>query len=121
MLRLLNYKLFSVVLAAAVLWLGISAFDVGVQRRRVQGEARDLAGRLQALEKENQFLSRSGEYFKSELFLERQARLKLNYKLPGEQVVFVYDAVASSQPHTFSDELAVMENYKKWWYFLVGF
>jgi cell division protein FtsB len=121
MFRLLNYKSVSGILLLLVLWLGVAAYDAGTREGYVRKEVTDLSGRISSLERENQFLNRSEEYFKSEAFLERQARVKLNYKLPGEQVVFVYDAVASSQPETFTDMLKRMENYKKWWYFLLGY
>lgn len=121
MLKILNYKSFAVVLVAAVLWFGVSALDVAVQKGRIKKEVKDLSGKIERLERENQFLGRSGEYFRSDSFLERQARLKLNYKLPDEKVVFVYDVAASGQQWTFQDELRVMENYRKWWYYLLGY
>src|SRR5436309_3203567 len=118
MFKLLNYKFFSLILLIAVGWFGVSAVNVAARKKNVQNEGQDLQQRISALERENQFLGRSEEYFKSDAFLEHQARVKLNYKFPEEHVVFVYDKTASAQARTLKEEIRSMENYKKWWYYL---
>ena len=85
---------------------------------------KDLEFRVADLERNNQFLASSSAYFASDAYLERQARLKLNYKLADEQVAFVYKDTSvkfASSSQEFKTQLAEMPNWKKWWYYLLGY
>jgi len=58
------------------------------------------------------------EYFKSEAYLEREARARLNYKKPEEKVAIIYRDKGSGQ---FDDSMENEENIgqiKKWWRWL---
>lgn len=50
----------------------------------------DLRDKIGALEKEEERQKNLVEYLNSESYLEKQARLRLNLKKEGEEVVFVY-------------------------------
>ena len=89
-------------------------------------------------------LEKLGDYLKDDAYLERQARLKLNYKRPDEKVVFVYRnpnaktgalKVLSARPST--NEISVLvqnndiearkildskllANLKEWWEYLIS-
>lgn len=82
-----------------------------------------MESRVADLERNNQFLASSSAYFGSDAYLERQARLKLNYKLPDEQVAFVYKDTSEKKlapAEEFKASLAAMPNWKKWWYYVLG-
>src|SRR3989344_6096212 len=63
--------------------------------------------------------------FKNPEFLEKEARLRLNYKASGEEVVFVHRDInsqkASSSGTGPSQRTEEPPNYKKWWHWLLGF
>ena len=85
---------------------------------------KDLKSRIVDLENNNKFLASSSAYFASDAYLERQARLKLNYKLSDEQVAFVYKDTSvkiASPSKEFKSKLVEMPNWKKWWYYLLGY
>ena len=67
-------------------------------------------------------LEKLGDYMKSNAYLERQARLKLNYKKPDEKVVFVYqNSNAKVQNKNVETEKILdsklLVNLKEWWKF----
>jgi cell division protein FtsB len=123
-MSLLQRKTLTIALMLFVAWIGYRAWQVRVQRTRIAGETGDLELRVHDLERNNQFLASSSAYFSSDAYLERQARLKLNYKLPGEEVAFVYkDSSVKSTPaaQEFKVKLSDFPNWKKWWYYLLGY
>ena len=67
------------------------------------------------------FLEKTSVYFQSSQFLERQAREKLNYKSPDEEVILVFrdpdpDKIETKREDWFTNSL----NYQKWWAYILG-
>lgn len=60
------------------------------QRAEVSRQLEDLEAKIAAVEKEGERKERMADYLNSESYLEKQARLRLNLKKEGEEVVFVY-------------------------------
>src|SRR3989344_5703024 len=56
----------------------------------VSKELKNINQKIDEVEKNNLELDKLGDYLGSDAYLERQARLKLNYKKPDENVVYVY-------------------------------
>jgi len=97
-----------------------------------------LKSEIEQLEGKNQQLAGLMEYFQEESYLEREARLKLNLKKPGEQVVVLSQRSGSDAgAEKFSDESSVNEsiseesvearnqeietaNYWRWWEYFFG-
>ena len=104
-------------------WLSYSFVKVKIQEDTVNKEVLTLETKVENLEKNNNSLEKFIEYLKHPLYLEREARLKFNYKAPGEEVVFVYPDTSSpsSVSINFYNQLAQMPNYIKWVYYLVGY
>ena len=50
----------------------------------------DLKAKIEALKKEELRQAGLSEYFKTQGYLEKQARIRLNLKKEGEEVVFIY-------------------------------
>ena len=63
-------------------------------------------------------LERKHAYYQSEAYLEQQARIQLNYKKPGEQVVYIYRTTGHEQEVITAP--ATLTNLKLWWYYLIG-
>jgi len=114
-IKFLNRKTLTVILAAALIWLGNAAYHVYNQRATVQFQMDDLESKLARVQQDNQFLASASAYFKSDEYLEKQARLELNYKLSDEQVAFIYPdkaekvASASSESGGFN-----LSDWKSW-------
>ena len=123
-MNLLHRKIVTPILVILVGWLGLSVWQIHGQRVGVAGQVKDLESKIAEVQSNNQYLASSSAYFSSDAYLERQARLKLNYKLPDEQVAFVYPdnnrvKVASGE-QALKANLATLPNWKKWWRWMMG-
>jgi cell division protein FtsB len=83
---------------------------------RITQEVRDLEKRIEGLEASNEELSKMEEYFQSDDFLEKEARLKLNLAKPAEKLIII------KQPEGLEQEIIEEEkiaeeffNFQKWW------
>ena len=91
--------------------------------RMATREVSNLNQKIAEAEKSRLELERLGDYLKSAAYLERQARLKLNYKKPGESAVFVYKNQHNQNPMEPSEAVkpsAVLPNWQKWLNYLLG-
>ncbi len=107
-----------------VLWMTASFIKIKTHENIVKKEVGDLEGKIAVFEEDNSALEQLLEYMTHPLFLEKQARAKLNYKAPGEEVAFVYTedkAQTGSASDDFNKQLAQMPNYLKWWWYLLGY
>lgn len=121
---ILQRKILTIGLCGLLVWLGYRGWQIRSQRADANVQLKDLESRVADLENNNNFLASSSAYFASDAYLERQARLKLNYKLPDEQVAFVYKDTSvkvASPSKEFKTQLTQMPNWKKWWYYLLGY
>lgn len=112
----------ALVFLAGWLWYGV--WKIRLDRKESVAHIKDFETRVVDLERANQFLASSSAYFASDAYLERQARLKLNYKLPDEEVAFVYKdtSIKVTPPaEEFKVKLASLPNWQKWWYYLLGY
>ncbi len=92
-----------------------------MRNREMQQEMDRLQAQADAVESRNLQLSQLSRDFASEDAVEREARLKLNLRKPGEQVVVVQgaagheeaapDGAAGGPSAPAPDE----PNYRKWW------
>ena len=120
--RILNSKIVLVVLAGLSIWLGLSVWGIKLQEKSVNDEARNIDKKIETAKKENSNLEKYISNLQNPAFLERIARLKLNYQASGEQVVFVYrDTAPKKSSESFEDKLKDSPNYAKWWYWLFGY
>ena len=122
--EILHRKIVTVMLVAALFWLGRSVWLEHRQRADVSAQVHELESKVAQFQHDNQSLASASAYFRSDSYLERQARLKLNYKLADEQVAFVYKGTASRSAgpeETFREQVLKMPDWKKWWYYLLGY
>jgi uncharacterized protein YeeX (DUF496 family) len=123
-IKILKSKLFSAVIIAGIGWLSLSFVRIKMHEGMVNKEVGNIETKISNLEKSNSSLERFISYIKHPSFMEKEARIQLNYKAEGEEVVFVYpdtSAKAGSESDDFRKQLAQMPNYLKWMYYLLGY
>ena len=121
MFGLLRSKITTPVLIIFLVWISLMALNVNVQRERLQMSLGDLERKIKSTERSNAYIAQYGDYLKSEAFLEKQARLKLNYKAPDEQVAFVYRAGSGETPVPQpAGDPKTEPFWEKWWEYLAG-
>lgn len=120
----LKSKYLSVIIIAGIGWLGFSFIKIKIQENLVNKEVESLEAKISNLEDDNSYMEKIISYLKNPLFLQKEARLKLNYKAYEEKVAFVYpdeSAKAGSGSNNFDKQLAQIPNYMKWVYYLLGY
>ncbi len=89
----------------------------------VSQEVDNLDKKIAEAERDLSESQKLGDYFKSAAYLEREARLKLNYKKPGESVVFVYKNQHAQSPAETNDTAKsslMLPNWQKWLNYLLN-
>jgi len=119
--KLLGSKIFLFLVALILIVLVINLFRESYRKYQLAKEIDNLESEIERLEGKNQHLADMMGYFNEESYLEKEARLKLNLKKPGEKVVVLFEGsenaeerleeARESQTDT-SDQTA---NYWKWW------
>ncbi len=135
--RLFRFRWLLVINLGLVVFLGMSLGREYVRSRDIQSQIDALTAQADALQAHNLELSELATAFQTESFLEREARLKLGLKKPGETVVIVQEeagvvpvstvqgdssvAATNADPRTALTEqqetLATLANPWKWWYY----
>jgi len=85
------------------------------QRRLIEKEIEGIKAEISQFENQNQELKEIISYLESEQSLEEQARLSLNMKKPGEQVIVIEekDMIAKGEKNKLSFD--TRSNFRKWW------
>jgi len=123
-MNILRRKTVIIGLVLILAWLGNGLYDLHARRATTIVQLSDIESKVKDTEDEQAFLASASAYFSSDAYLERQARLKLNYKLPDEEVAFVYrdtSEKAVSIEEALKDRIARLPNWQKWWYWLRGY
>lgn len=127
--KLIQWRYLLVVNAIIILFLGVSLGREVVRNQTINTEISALEVEAQELTARNIEISELKTAMQTESFIEREARLKLGMKKPGETVVVVQDGNEVVQPLTGdeSDPLGyiigteelpiVVANPSKWWYY----
>jgi len=88
------------------------------QRRLVTQEISDVQKQINDYESQNQNLKDMISYLQSDQSLEEQARLNLNMKKPGEQVVVIKEQGGlSALGMATGPDTAAGGNFAKWWHY----
>ncbi|MDP3004320.1 MAG: hypothetical protein Q8N43_02330, partial [Candidatus Azambacteria bacterium] len=72
--------------------------------------------------KQKEDLNNLLDYYKNESNLENEARVRLNLKKEGEEVVIILPTATSTENDKVSSrkDIENMPNYKQWWYYFFG-
>lgn len=120
MAKLLYSKSFIVFLVIILILVIIALGRESYRYFRVSQDIKDLEKRIEELEKTNEELARMEEYFQSEEFLEKEARLKLNLTKLGEKLIIVKTPEGmegEGQETTVAKEIS---NIQRWWEYFFG-
>lgn len=114
MSRILNSKLFSALLILLVFWLGNSLVNLNRQRENIDSETNSYEDKISKAEESNDKLAEFMKNIENLSFLEREAKIKYNYKLADEEVVFVYLDDQKSASVSFEEQLKSMPFWERW-------
>ncbi|MBI2063680.1 MAG: septum formation initiator family protein [Candidatus Yanofskybacteria bacterium] len=127
---ILQSKWFTAVISVVLGFFLISVIKLKPPLAMVGRELGNLNHKIDEAEKNSLELEELSDYLKSNAYLERQARLKLNYKKPDEKVVFVYRKTGETMLLSQTDlsvgqaqkffESKLMANLKSWWGYLIN-
>ncbi|MBI2670199.1 MAG: septum formation initiator family protein [Candidatus Yanofskybacteria bacterium] len=128
--EILQSKSFTVIVLVIIGFFLISTIKLGPPIMIVRKELKNLDQKINEAEKTSLELKELSDYLKSNDYLERQARLKLNYKKPDERVVYVYRKNTETTPfHQTGLEVGraqeifenkFVTNLKQWWKYLIN-
>jgi len=85
------------------------------QKRLIEKEIEDVKLEINEYEQKNKELEELIVYLQSNQSLEEQARLSLNLKKPGEQVIVIEDKKVDSNPVQTASSQNNINNLSKWW------
>ena len=105
---------FLLVSIVALIILGLAFARDYKKKAQLESEIKSWQNKIATLEKKNQDLNSLIEYYTSDEFMEKEMRLRLGLKKPGEQVV-VLPSEDSGMEATNADTDSVKSNWQKWW------
>jgi len=130
--KVLSSKIFLFIIIIILIFLLIALVKETYRKHQLTSEINQLKSNINKLEGDNQQLSDLMDYFKEDSYLEKEARIKLNLKKPGETVVILskdiidgvevirkggLDTEETDKKITDSleDQVSKTANYWKWW------
>ncbi len=123
--RLIKSKMFFIFLIPVSLVLIFGIFQNFYHRLQVKKDLDRLNAEILNLNKQKEDLDKLLDYYKNVSNLEKEARIRLNYKKEGEKVVVILPTATTSSDNneiisvsSASDEN--LPNYKQWWYYFFG-
>ena len=81
----------------------------------MEKEIADVQQEINDFENNNQELKDMIAYLESDQSLEEQARLNLNLKKPGEQVLIIEDSDLKKNEAQSNSQEKLVNNFVKWW------
>ncbi|MCR4313666.1 MAG: septum formation initiator family protein [Candidatus Uhrbacteria bacterium] len=128
--RLIRWRLLLVVNFLVIGFLGVSLSREVVRTRTISAEIAQLQAQADELAAQNIDLSELSTAMQTESYIEREARLKLGMKKPGETVVVVQEeaeSLTNEETANANDPLGLVlddasatvavANPSKWWYY----
>jgi cell division protein FtsB len=120
--RLLRSRAMLAINLLLVGFVGWSVSNEVAQGNKVSSNLNDLETKIAALEKQNQDYGAILSQVGSPGFVDKEARLKLGYQKPGEQVMLLKDTAApmAASGSSASDDVSGLSNPQKWWRYFFG-
>ena|SRR3990167_7479794 len=125
-----QYNRHTVVTLLAILFIaygGFATFRVIGRNFKLQQQVDQLISEIDVLNLRNQELEYEIAYFRTDAFIDKEARDKLGLKAPGEKTVILSDKIPAATknlanqeqpPRTFTER--TLNNFDQWLYFLFG-
>ena len=131
--RLIQWRLLDVANVVIIVFIGLTFGREFFRSREIQSEINKLQTQADMLAARNIALSELQTAIQTESFIEREARLKLGMKKPGEEVVVVKEVTEVTEASEVIEkgngtdplnlvldnqtEQARIANSTKWWYY----
>ncbi|OGZ36057.1 MAG: hypothetical protein A3I88_03295 [Candidatus Portnoybacteria bacterium RIFCSPLOWO2_12_FULL_39_9] len=125
--KLLGSKIFLFLVALALIWLTLGVGRESYRKYQITKEINALRTEISKLEGDNQRLDNLIKYFQDPSYLEKEARIKLNLKKPGEKVVVAPEGSLAQAEQSVSEKTEEIQsflssqprvetaNWWKWW------
>ncbi len=120
--KLIRSRIFFIVLIPIFLALLVGIFQQFYHRYQVKKNMDELNTEIANFNKQKEDLNNLLDYYKNESNLENEARVRLNLKKEGEEVVIILPTATSTESDKMSlqKDIENMPNYKQWWYYFFG-
>lgn len=131
--RLIHWRLLLVVNLLVIVFLGLSLSREVIRSRAITAEISELQARSNALTTRNIDLSELRTAMQTESYVEREARLKLGMKKPGETVVVIQEEARGTTGENLEEQgsatdplglvldnqniTVTVANPTRWWYY----
>ena len=98
-----------------------SGVKIYLDNRTVKAQISKLKAEAQKFESENEVLRKSADHGTSEIFVEKEARTKLNMQKPGETAVFINRQSEMTAAGNIQDnDTGPWANAHRWWQMFFG-
>jgi len=119
--RLLRSRAMLAINLMLVGFVGWSLLNEVAQGNKVSSDLNDLQIKIAVLQKQNQDYGDVLSRLDSPGFVDKEARLKLGYQKPGEQVLLLEDNTAAPLAPAPNDiNVPGLSNPQKWWRYFFG-
>ncbi len=117
--KLVRSRIFFIFLIPIFLALLVGIFQQFYHRYQVKKDLDKLDTEIANFNKQKEDLNNLLDYYKNESNLENEARVRLNLKKEGEEVVIILPTATSTESNKISSQRDIenMPNYKQWWYY----
>ncbi len=125
--RILTSKILLLFSLFILIFFSVNLVREIINRRDLNREIAKLEGQINSLTGRNSDLNSLIEYFKTNDFVEKEARTKLNLRKPGEKIIIVPEDASSSLGAGLGNLNQTVElgqpvdaaeaNYLKWWHY----
>src|SRR3989344_1542622 len=105
-MNIINSKILTVPLLFLSVWILFSVISVEMKKDEIKKEEANIESKMTSIKRDNASLEKYIKNFENPEFLEKEARLRLNYKASGEEVAFVHRDT-NSQKSSSSEEFSV--------------
>ena len=95
--KILQSRIFSVLVILLAAFLGLKLISIQMPLSDLSKEAENVNQKIAEAQAKNQALAQQSQYLTSQAYLERQVRLRLNYKNPDEEAVQIYRLPVASK------------------------
>jgi len=116
-----NQITLTIISIAIIIAIGFPLLENNKKKNQINSELQELQDQVNKIENEDLELNQMIEYFTSNEFIDEQARLKMNYKKKGEELV-VIKTTNKLQKTDFEKQILKNRsqnieetNLKKWW------
>jgi len=109
----LSQLILSLFMAGALIFLGLGIYQKWRQAQILIKEKKFLEAQLKSLKEEGESLIQESQNFVNEEALEKEARLSLGLKKPGEKVILIIPTPTTTTVEATSTPL--LTKWLKWW------